>query len=186
MQQINALQRKLTHTSSAVKTQSGIDMLSVKQKLSSSKKRPQIFEEDTQIKPFKHQERDRETLQRELNAIDDQTRQFKNQYNSYKSGYKVSGSSQPMMMYNDSDNEEEEDRKIIEQHMRQQDRRKMQLLEKAQAQRESGQREDVRRANPGYVGLEKSKKQNIDLFQELDAKRDVENYKEDVDDGEYG
>jgi hypothetical protein len=40
MQQINALQRKLTHTSSAVKTQSGIDMLSVKQKLSSSKKRP--------------------------------------------------------------------------------------------------------------------------------------------------
>lgn len=91
-----------------------------------------------------------------------------------------------MMMYNDSDNEEEEDRKIIEQHMRQQDRRKMQLLEKAQAQRESGQREDVRRANPGYVGLEKSKKQNIDLFQELDAKRDVEHYKEDVDDGEYG
>lgn len=48
--------------------------------------------------------------------------------------------------------------------MRQQDRRKMQLLEKAQAQRESGQREEVRRANPGYVGLEKSKKQNIDLF----------------------
>lgn len=113
MQQINALQRKLTQTS-GVKTQSGVEMLSVKQKLSSSKKRNQFFEEDTQIKPFKNQERDRETLQRELNAIDDQTRQFQNQYKSYKSGYKVSGSSQPMMMYNDSDQEDEEDRKIIE------------------------------------------------------------------------
>lgn len=76
MQQINALQRKLTQTTSGVKSQSGVDMLSVKQKLSSSKKRAQIFDEDTQIKPFKNQERDRETLQRELNAIDDQTRQF--------------------------------------------------------------------------------------------------------------
>ena len=76
MQQINALQRKLTQTASGVKSQSGVDMLSVKQKLSSSKKRPQIFDDDTQIKPFQKQDRDRETLQRELNAIDDQTRQF--------------------------------------------------------------------------------------------------------------
>lgn len=108
------------------------------------------------------QKRTDEDVQRELDAIDEQTENFKNTMNAYKMGFRVN--KRPVHMYNDSE-EDESDRQILLQHQKQAERKKQFIIEENRMKRKAAKQ--------------------MAVFEELGAKRG-ESDKEDVDDNEYG